>query len=703
MIDRTVKNFALKELIATGGMAAIYKAVQISLDRIVAVKILHGHLAQDKNFITRFEREAKAAANLKHENIVNIIDYGKADDIYFIAMEYVDGVSLKDLMSTIDFIPIDIALALTNKISKGLAHAHEKGVVHRDIKPANILIGYDGVIKIADFGLAQAQDLTSVTVTGSIVGTPAYMSPEQAGGKKVGTQSDIFSLGVVAYEMITGSKPFAGENYSSVIHEILTVKPSPAIQANPLVSKEINDILEKMLEKDTEKRYGSIAAVGSDISAYCRQKNIDVSRDDIGVFVKAPDEHFARHCTIRKEKHFERGLYFAGLGTEKIDDAIGEFSKVVHLDPSDTRAQKHLAALREKKKKVRAAVPKHAVTRKTSRGRRVSLPVMVVLGCVVAGIIGFAVTRVFRRPDQRVQDSTISTGFLDVRSTPSRASIVLDDSTLDRSTPSRIENVASGSHAVRIVLQGYHTYLDSIMLQAGETLLVHAVLEPAAVLGQYGSMIISSKPSGAQVFFDNNKQHTLTPCTLDSVDVGTHIVRLVKKGYETTEIERYVDAGEAVRVSPTLTKTKKTPVAQAPSHLKISVNPWAKIYIDGQYLETTPVAEALDIPAGRHVVKLENPNFKVWQKTIEFRPDKTENLTVRLEPLDGFLRLTVRPWADVYIDGKFYETTPIAEPIKLASGKHTLKLINPSFQPYVQDIEIPVEKMLKKHVELVPK
>ena len=122
MINRTVRNFQIKELIATGGMAAIYKAIQVSLDRIVAIKILHGHLAQDKNFITRFEREAKAAANLKHENIVNIIDYGKAEDVYFIAMEYIDGRSLKELMNSVKFMPVDVALKVASDISKGLAY-----------------------------------------------------------------------------------------------------------------------------------------------------------------------------------------------------------------------------------------------------------------------------------------------------------------------------------------------------------------------------------------------------------------------------------------------------------------------------------------------------------------------------------------------------------------------------------------------------
>lgn len=649
MIDRTVKNFALKELIATGGMAAIYKAIQISLDREVAVKILHGHLAQDKNFITRFEREAKAAANLKHENIVNIIDYGKADDIYFIAMEYVDGISLKDLMNTIKFIPLDKALAITHDIARGLAHAHEKGVVHRDIKPANILIGYDGVIKIADFGLAQAQDLISVTVTGSIVGTPAYMSPEQAGGKKVGMQTDIFSLGVVAYEMLTGNKPFAGETYSSVINEILTVKPVPAIRVNPLVSQEVNDILEKMLEKDTENRYDSIATVSKDISVYCRQKKIDVPREQIGAFARAPAEHFDSHARTTTGKHFERGLYYAGLGSDRIDDAIREFSRVVHLEPANTRAQELLADLHKRKAQMTAVQPGKTVSQKTRKRRRVTWPVMIILGGMFIVIMLFAATWLFRRPRPAVQDSTMDTGFLDVQSTPSGASIILDDSTRDQHTPVLISDVTSGEHVLRVVRTGYQMYADSVTLTAGETLFIHAVLQPAEESGEL------------------------------------------------------VDTTGIVQPPPVSKRTKPATAIRVPSYLRISVNPWAKIYIDGKYLETTPVAEPLEIPAGHHAVKLENPSFKAWQKTLDFRSGETVNLNVSLDPLDGFLRLTVRPWADVYIDGTFYETTPIAEPIKLTSGKHTIKLINPSFQPYVQEIDVPAEAILKKHVELVPK
>jgi serine/threonine-protein kinase len=133
------------------------------------------------------------------------------------------------------------------------------------------------------------------------------------------------------------------------------------------------------------------------------------------------------------------------------------------------------------------------------------------------------------------------------------------------------------------------------------------------------------------------------------------------------------------------------------------VKPWAKIYIDSRYVETTPIAQPIKVPAGSHTIKLENPSFKIWQQTITFNSGRTHSIDVRLDPKDGFLKLTVKPWADVYIDGKFIETTPIGAPIKLNAGRHILKLTNPSFKTYEQEIIIPADKMLKKHIELEKK
>lgn len=704
MINRTVRNFQIKELIATGGMAAIYKAIQVSLDRIVAIKILHGHLAQDKNFITRFEREAKAAANLKHENIVNIIDYGKAEDVYFIAMEYIDGRSLKELMNSVKFMPVDVALKVASDISKGLAHAHQKGMVHRDIKPANILIGFDGTVKIADFGLAQAQDLTSVTVTGSIVGTPAYMSPEQAAGKKVDNRTDIFSLGVVIYEMITGNKPFCGDNYSSVIHEIITVKPPKPLEANPLINREINDVIEKMLEKDLDYRYQDIAEVGDTIHAYFRKNKIDISKKHIGDFVSKPDEHFKDIIERRKEKHFERGLYFMTLGYAKIDDAINEFTKVLHLAPDDVQAKKHLTELQRKKEK---APPSKKLDKKTPKQpvkkTRPLVWIGIVTGCIVFAVIIFALVKK-RSAAARVQDTIMSFGIVNIISTPESAAIYLDDEDLHIMTPAVLDSLVVGEHTIRLIKSGYHEYSRSLDLQEGDTVSLKPVLikkEEPVVLG---SILVRSRPTGAAVYLDNKNTGKKTPCTLTDVMPGKHRIKLIKKNYAPTEVSREVIASKQAIVDVALTKSETAPAPEKQfSYLKINVQPWAKIYIDGKYIETTPIAKPIRVSSGVHSLKLENPNFKIWQKNVTFTPGQTVNMDIKLETKDGHLKLTVKPWADVYIDGKYYETTPIAKPIKLSAGKHSLKLINPSFKTFEQWIDIPPGKMLKKYVEMQPK
>jgi serine/threonine protein kinase len=703
MINRTIRNFQIKELIATGGMAAIYKAIQVSLDRVVAIKILHGHLAQDSNFITRFEREAKAAANLKHENIVNIIDYGQAEDVYFIAMEYIDGRSLKELMAAVKFMPPDIALAIAHKIGRGLNNAHQKGMVHRDIKPANILISYDGNVKIADFGLAQAQDLTSVTITGSIVGTPAYMSPEQAAGKKVDKRTDIFSLGVVIYEMITGSKPFCGENYSSVIHEIITVKPARPLEANPLIDREVNDLIEKMLEKDLDNRYQDIGEINDAINSYFKNRKIDITQKQIGDFVSKPDELFQGILEKRKEKHFERGLYFMNLGYEKIDDAISEFNKVLHLEPHDERAKKYIGELM-KKKAAKPPFKKIVSDEKKKKKARPLIPIFIIAGCfaIIALVYGFLHGR--RSITTAPEDSFVSFGCLDIRSIPDKAAVCIDDNDQQLMTPALLNSLSIGEHTLVLTKPGYLDYTEHITLEKGDTLVLKPVLIKEEESVSTGSIVVRSQPTGANIYLDGSNTGLKTPCTLTDISVGKHYVKLVMKSYAQETVSRDIAAGKESSINITLTKIETAPRPEkSVSYLKINVIPWAKIYIDGKYIETTPIAQPIEVISGMHTLRLENPNFKVWQQKITLTPGKTTNLDIKLQTVDGLLRLTVKPWADVYIDGRYFETTPIAKPIKLSSGKHHLKLINPSYKTVEEQIDIPPGKMLKKYIELQPK
>ncbi|MCX7994282.1 MAG: protein kinase [candidate division WOR-3 bacterium] len=637
MVNRRIRNFEIKELIATGGMAAIYKAIHVTLDRVVAVKILHGHLAQDKDFIIRFEREAKAAANLQHENIVNIIDFGQEEEVYFIAMEYVDGKSLKDLLNQVKFIPQEITLAIVREIAKGLGYAHQKGIVHRDMKPANILIGYDGSVKIADFGLAQAQDLTSITVTGAIVGTPAYMSPEQAAGKKVDNRSDIFSLGVMFYEMLTGEKPFKGENYSAVIHEILTVTPPSPIEANPLISRDISTIIEKMLEKDPDKRYQSIEEVGEDITIKARRNRIETGRKEIGEFVKAPEQAMESLLQKRKQYHYERGIYYMNLGYEKIDDAIVEFEKVLLIDPNEIKAKEYLEKL--KKKKERMPEEKRPVEKAGVRKFSISIT-HAFAGLFVLAIILFALIRFLSTTKSGSLSPTHLTGTVVVNSFPSGARIIFDGDSTDRFTPAVFEGLKTGEHRIELKKEGYKSYVQNFEIKGNDTVNINVEL----------------------------------------------ISEVVKK-----------DTPQVAKPPP---PKKPSTIVEGTSFLKVKVDPWAKIYIDGSYVETTPIAKNIELSSGVHNVRLENPNFKTWQRNIKFKPGETVELNVRLEPHEGFLKLVVKPWADVYIDGKFYETTPIGQPIRLSAGQHTLKLINPLCKPYEEVILIKPNQVLKRDIEL---
>ena len=216
------------EQIALGGMATVYRARKTSIKKPVAIKVLFPHLAADFRFIDRFQKEAEVAARLQHDNIVGVIDYGESGGQHYIVMEYYDGIALDTLQKRFPVLAVDASLAILVHACNGLEAAHAARLVHRDIKPANMILTHQGGLKIADFGLARdSEALTRTSQEGKIVGTPAYMSPEQTRGDTVTQQSDLFSLGVVAYEMLTGERPFGGAHYAEVVQGIQNTEPIP--------------------------------------------------------------------------------------------------------------------------------------------------------------------------------------------------------------------------------------------------------------------------------------------------------------------------------------------------------------------------------------------------------------------------------------------------------------------------------------------
>ncbi len=271
--DATVINdrYEIHKRVGRGGMADVFLARDLLLDRQVAIKILFPEFAVDPNFVERFRREAQAAANLSHPNIVNVYDWGKYEGTYFIAMEYVQGRTLAEILKTNKQLTPKQGAEIASEVAAALGFAHEAGLAHRDIKPANILIGSNGQVKVADFGIARAMNSateSNLTQAGSVMGTASYFSPEQAQGAQPDPRSDLYSLGIVMYEMVAGSPPFTGENPVSIAYKQVHDKPQPLNQLVDGVPRPFEAIIAKLLAKDPKLRYPSAHALRDDLRRF---------------------------------------------------------------------------------------------------------------------------------------------------------------------------------------------------------------------------------------------------------------------------------------------------------------------------------------------------------------------------------------------------------------------------------------------------
>jgi eukaryotic-like serine/threonine-protein kinase len=265
MIGSTISHYKILEQLGAGGMGVVYKAHDTRLDRPVALKFLPGHLTQDPHAKHRFVQEAKGASALQHNNICTVHDIDETSDgKMFIVMDCYDGESLKEIIARAP-VPLDEAVSIAKQVAQGLQKAHEKGIVHRDIKPGNIILTRDGVAKILDFGLAKLANQTRTTKEGAVVGTPLYMSPEQVRGENVDSRSDLWSLGVILFEMLTGRPPFAAEHYESLMYCILNQDPPAPSSLRPGIPAGIDAVVFRLLNKNPAERYQSALDLCSDL------------------------------------------------------------------------------------------------------------------------------------------------------------------------------------------------------------------------------------------------------------------------------------------------------------------------------------------------------------------------------------------------------------------------------------------------------
>jgi serine/threonine protein kinase len=683
--------FELHEKIGSGGMASVYRGIQKSLDRQVVLKILYPHLAEDEKLVARFEREARAAALMRHENIVQVIDCGRHEDVAYIAMEYVDGLDLRKWLDAHGPPPLEMGLLILRDVCRGLEHAHAHRIVHRDIKPANLMLTPDGTVKIMDFGLARrGEESTTMTQAGTVLGTAAYMSPEQATGEIVDERSDVFSTGIVGYELLGGRRPFEGESYSAVLRSIITIDAPPLESMNPLVPHEVVTIVHKMLFKDAAKRYQKIETVRGDLETIIEQMGLHRGKDLLREYAREPervnDVFRKRHLT----RHLDQGLYLETMGLGKIDDAVIEFQRVLHIDPDHKLAREHLKKLEKEARVTKRPEPPADGTLVLGPDEQEVLRHAPRPSATAAAPISGAIPSVRARVDEsehtpagRTRPAPATRAKTPARPADrTRLMLMVAAGTLTLLLAVTLVVVLGGGRNRTPVSEPKPidpTAEASLPGESSGQVETPPVAPPPPVEAPTiaPTLTVKTVPPGASIHVDGAALAERTNATLDGLAPGSHTVVIELDGYVTARRTVTLESGKQSEVAVTL---KPEPAGEGT--LVVRADPYANVYVDDKLKSESRMSSTITLPSGRHRVRVVHPSFepKSWNDVV-ITPGKTATLEWNFFATLGSIRIVFPGgmWAEVYVDGKKYERTAPCIVEQLKPGKHTIELRREGF------------------------
>jgi serine/threonine protein kinase len=499
------KPFVLQDKFSESSTTSVYRAFHTVLNRTVLLKILHRHLAEDAQVRARFEREARALAPFQSEHIVHVYDLTEVDGSPAIVMEFVQGKSLAETLATEKKLSIDRVRLLARDILQGLATAHSYGIIHRDIKPGNILLADSGVAKLTDFGLASVAELPTVTVDGAMLGTPAYMSPEQAQGELLDCRTDLFSLGVTLLEAITGVRVCGGTSYAECLKKMMHFDSAILVSYQNELSSEMFVFLKKMLAPNRDERFQSA----------------------------------------------QEALHY-----------LGEEVKVA----------------RPVKKKLHPAL-------------RVLVAVVGALS-----LIGIGITTMVMLKQPKV-------------------------------APIPEKNLLSQ------------------VKKSADSIVVPAIKK---ILNKVNNNIAKQKP----------------------VKESTRNVVAIPQPANSSQLVSIVDSGR----------------------ISVACTPWAKVFVDDRYIGETPLLQAVSLIAGQHTLTFSNPHFVPFIKIISVEAKKEQVIRVNFLETAGYVKIQASPWAKVYVDDQYRETTPIHKPIVVSAGKRKIRFDNPAFRSIEKEITVSVRE-----------
>jgi len=346
LVGQHIGRYRILEQLGSGGMSVVYKGFDTALDREVAVKVLHPHLAGKEDSRRRLAREAKAVAKLQHPNILEVFDFVAADsENAYIVTEYIRGHTLKHYAESHSFEPPELAAMVIHEVAVALAHAHEVGIIHRDLKPENVMVRDDGVVKLMDFGIAKILDRDDrMTMTGTLVGSPAHMAPEIIEGHEVGPEADIFSLGTMLYYFATGQLPFLGPNATATLKKILDGAYEDPRKIAPALSDELSEIIGKCLARQAQARYPDARKVQEALAAYLADIGFPRASEELSWFFVDPAAYRAQMIGRLIENRMQSAKRF--LGEKRPAKALASLNQILALQPTHAPARQLLGQMR---------------------------------------------------------------------------------------------------------------------------------------------------------------------------------------------------------------------------------------------------------------------------------------------------------------------------------------------------------------------
>jgi hypothetical protein len=681
-------------------MGVVYQGYDPVIGRTVAIKTIltEGLDPQEfQEYKARFQREAQAAGALTHPNIVTVYDFGEDNGVLYLAMELLEGKSLDGIIEAQNILPIETIIPMYDQVCSALDHAHAHKIVHRDIKPANIMILESGLVKVTDFGIAKMMSL-GMTQAGQILGTPNYMSPEQVKGRSVDGRSDIFSLGVVLYELVTGEKPFGGQNITTVIYKIINENPTPPRELDATIPQGLNYVIAKALAKNADERYQTCRELAEDLKNY---KNLGgMTAPSATVVIKAPP----------------------------IQPPPAEA-----VPPPVPSAPAPAAAAPVEQPPVRQ-VSVQVIPPATARPQRQgpSAVLWVLLTVLILGALGgggyyflvlkpqqqkLAEVKPVPTPQPPANPATTTpggtttgatTGTLYVDSTPGGAKFTIDGQTDAAWVTPRELAFALGPHQVVVSKDGYIDSSTNVTIEAGKTANVNPTLTKgsqapteagggvplpggkpsrAAPAPKVGTLVVNSNPTGATITIDGRSDPSwVTPYTFSNWQAGTYTVTLSKEGFDSAVNSVTVKGGESSSLNPTLTvPTGEINIVTTP--------PGFDVFIDGDPAGKSPVRRTL--PVGPHSYSVRRGGEELFHN--DFKIEEGVILTKRVplgsQPVATLGVVTVRTvpeGASVLADG-----SPVGAPtptsFSLSVGPHVLVLRLPGSPPVRVEVEVKAE------------